>query len=165
MWRKTDNSREEMPDGSLIQERDPFTVPSTRRNPVLADVLNRLGYMERKGSGLEKIISGYEFQINYDDSKTPKFRSDRYQFTVVMPNLNYNDTQDDTQGGIQDDTQKDLKLQIMDLIQNNNKISTETMAIVLGVSVSTIKRRIKEMENIHYVGSGFSGHWEISEED
>lgn len=50
-----------MPDGSLIQERDPLTVPSTRRNPVLADVLNRLGYMERKGSGLEKIISGYEF--------------------------------------------------------------------------------------------------------
>ena len=60
-----------MPDGSLIQERDPLTVPSTRRNPVLADVLNRLGYMERKGSGLEKIISGYEFQINYDESKKP----------------------------------------------------------------------------------------------
>ena len=60
MWRKTSNSREEMPDGSLIQERDPLTVPSTRRNPVLADVLNRLGYMERKGSGFEKIISGYD---------------------------------------------------------------------------------------------------------
>lgn len=27
-----------MPDGSNIQERDPVTVPSTRRNPVLADV-------------------------------------------------------------------------------------------------------------------------------
>ena len=33
---------------------------------------------------------GYEFQINYDDTKKPIFRSDRYQFTVVMPNLNYN---------------------------------------------------------------------------
>ena len=121
--------------------------------------------MERKGSGLEKIISGYEFQINYDESKKPKFRSDRYQFTVVMPNLNYDDTQDDTQDGTQDDTQKDMKRQIMDLIRNNNKISTETMAIVLGVSVSTIKRRIKEMENVHYVGSGFSGHWEISGEE
>ena len=33
---------------------------------------------------------GYEFQINYDESKKPSFRSDRYQFTVVMPNLNYN---------------------------------------------------------------------------
>ena len=150
-----------MPGASLIQERDPLTVPSTRRNPVLADVLNRLGYMERKGSGFEKIISGYEFQINYDESKKPKFCSDRYQFTVVMSNLNYADTQDDTQ----DDTQKDMKHQITNLIRNNNKISTETMAIALGVSVSTIKRRIKEMESVHYVGSGFSGHWEISEEE
>ena len=76
-----------MPDGSLIQERDPLTVPSTRRNPVLADMLNRLGYMERKGSGFGKIISGYETQINYNKSKKPSFRSDRYQFTVVMPEL------------------------------------------------------------------------------
>ena len=78
-----------MPDGSMIQDRDPLTVASTRRNPVLADVFNRLGYMERKGSGFGKIISGYEFQINYRESKRPSFRSDRYQFTVVMPNLNY----------------------------------------------------------------------------
>ena len=33
-----------MPDGSIIQDRDPLTVPSTRRNPVLADIFNRLGY-------------------------------------------------------------------------------------------------------------------------
>lgn len=78
MWRKTANSREEMPDGSLIQERDPLMVPSTRRNPVLADIFNRLGYMERKGSGFGKIIGGYEFQINYNESKKPLFRSDRY---------------------------------------------------------------------------------------
>ena len=83
-----------MPDGSIIQDRDPLTVPSTRRNPVLADIFNRLGYMERKGSGFGKIIGGYEFQINYDESKKPSFRSDRYQFTVVMPNLNYNVPQD-----------------------------------------------------------------------
>ena len=51
-----------MPDGSIIQDRDPLTVPSTRRNPVLADVLNRLGYMERKGSGFGKIISDMSFR-------------------------------------------------------------------------------------------------------
>ena len=54
-----------MPDGSMIQDRDPLTVPSTRRNPVLADVFNRLGYMERKGSGFGKILNGYKTQINY----------------------------------------------------------------------------------------------------
>lgn len=68
-----------MPDGSNIQERDPVTVPSTRRNPVLADVFNRLGYMERKGSGFAKILDNYAFQVNYTDEKKPYFRSDRYQ--------------------------------------------------------------------------------------
>ena len=58
-----------IPDGSVIHDRDPLTVPSTRRNPVLADVFNRLGYMERKSSGFGKIISGYEFQINYSEGK------------------------------------------------------------------------------------------------
>ena len=99
-----------MPDGSLIQERDPLTVPSTRRNPVLADVLNRLGYMERKGSGFGKIISGYEFQINYSSDKRPSFRSDRYQFTVVMPNLNYDVPRNVPQNGTQDGTQDKITL-------------------------------------------------------
>ena len=58
-----------MPDGSMIQDRDPLTVPSTRRNPVLADVFNRLGYMERKGSGFGKILNGYKAQINYTEDK------------------------------------------------------------------------------------------------
>lgn len=146
-----------MPDGSMIQDRDPLTVPSTRRNPVLADVFNRLGYMERKGSGFGKIISGYEFQINYSEGKRPTFRSDRYQFTVVMPNLNYNVPQDVPQDK--------LDMQILDLIRKDNKISTEKMAIALGVSSKTIKRHIKEMDNVCYVGRGFSGHWEITDKE
>ena len=146
-----------MPDGSIIQDRDPLMVPSTRRNPVLADVFNRLGYMERKGSGFGKIISGYEFQINYSEGKRPTFRSDRYQFTVVMPNLNYNVPQDVPQDK--------LDMQILDLIRKDNKISTEKMAIALGVSSKTIKRHIKEMDNVCYVWRGFSGHWEITDKE
>lgn len=78
-----------MADGVQIQDRDPLTVPSTRRNPLLADIFNRLGYMERKGSGFEKIINGYEFQVTFDESKKPRFYSDRSQFRIIMPNLNY----------------------------------------------------------------------------
>lgn len=154
-----------MPDGSMIQDRDPLTVPSTRRNPVLADVFNRLGYMERKGSGFGKIISGYEFQINYSEGKRPTFRSDRYQFTVVMPNLNYNVPQDVPQGVPQGVPQDKLDAQILDLIRKDSKISTEKMAIALGVSSKTIKRHIKEMDNVCYVGRGFSGHWEITDKE
>ena len=132
--------------------------------------------MERKGSGLEKIISGYEFQINYDESKKPKFRSDRYQFTVVMPNLNYtvgnvpqnvprNVPQDVPQDVPRNILQDKLDSQIISLIQKNNKISTEKIAMILGVSSKTIKRHIKEMDHVNYIGRGANGHWEISEEE
>ena len=117
--------------------------------------------MERIGSGFGKIISGYEFQINYNKSKKPSFRSDRYQFTVVMPNLNYDVPQDVPQGVPQDK----LDVQIIDLIHKDNKISTEKIAVALGVSSKTIKRHIKEMDNVTYVGSGFSGHWEIKDNE
>ena len=158
-----------MPDGSMIQDRDPLTVPSTRRNPVLADVFNRLGYMERKGSGFGKIIGGYEFQINYNETKRPSFRSDRYQFTVVMPNLNYSGTQDGTQDGTQINVCKSDKEyiinQIKKLIKKDNKISTEKMSVALGISVRTIKRRIKENNEIQFIGRGSNGHWEIQKKE
>ena len=157
-----------MPDGSLIQERDPLTVPSTRRNPVLADVLNRLGYMERKGSGLEKIISGYEFQINYNDTKKPIFRSDRYQFTVVMSNLNYDVPQNVTTNVTSDVTtnvtKDNLDDQILRLIRKDSRISTRKMAERAGVNVRTINRHLKKMDHVNYIGRGSNGHWEISEE-
>lgn len=154
-----------MPDGSMIQDRDPLMVPSTRRNPVLADVFNRLGYMERKGSGFGKIIGGYEFQINYDESKKPSFRSDRYQFTVVMPNLNYNVPQDVPQDVPRNVPQKKesnpLEIQILNMIKKDNKISTEKMAMTLGISSKTVKRHIKDIGIVRFVGRGSNGHWEI----
>lgn len=123
----------------------------------LADVFNRLGYMERKGGGFGKILNGYKAQINYTEDKRPTFRSDRYQFTVVMPNLNYSVPQDVSQDVAQDD----LDAKIIALIKRDNKISTEKMGIMLGVSTRTVLRRIKKLDNVHYIGRGFSGHWEI----
>ena len=90
-----------------------------------------------------------------------------------MPNLNYNalqsgtqdSTQDSTQDGTQDGTQDDLSMKIKSLIQKDNKISTEKMSMVLGTSIRTIKRRIKEMQDVCFVGHGFHGHWEITERE
>ena len=107
--------------------------------------------MERKGSGFGKIIGGYEFQINYDESKKPSFRSDRYQFTVVMPNLNYNVPQDVPQDVPRNVPQKkesnSLDIQILNMIKKDNKISTEKMAMTLGISSKTVKCHIKDIDD------------------
>lgn len=78
-----------MADGTRIQERDISNVSSTRRNPVLADVFARLGYMERQGSGFKKITEAYYTAHNYRAELEPKFYSDASSFQVTLYNLNY----------------------------------------------------------------------------
>lgn len=78
-----------MADGTRIQERDITNISSTRRNPVLADIFGRLGYMERQGSGFKKITEAYYAAHNYRAELEPKFYSDVTSFQVTLYNLNY----------------------------------------------------------------------------
>ena len=79
-----------MADGTRVQERDISNISSTRRNPVLADIFGRLGYMERQGSGFKKITEAYYAAHNYRAELEPKFYSDSVSFQVTLYNLNYN---------------------------------------------------------------------------
>lgn len=66
------------------------------------------------------------------------------------------------QGGTQDGTQiADLRTWIETQIRTNPNITTESLSQMAGVSVRTIKRRMANMKSVRYVGSGYSGHWEI----
>ena len=85
-----------MADGTRIQERDIANISSTRRNPVLADVFARLGYMERQGSGFKKITEAYYAAHNYRAELEPKFYSDGTSFQVTLYNLNYGQTTGET---------------------------------------------------------------------
>ena len=70
-----------------------------------------------------------------------------------------NVTQDGTQGGTQDE---DLCKWIEEQIINNPKITTEELAQKSEKGVRTIKRYLAKMPHIKYIGSGYSGHWEIT---
>lgn len=71
--------------GGTIQEYDVYNIRSMRRNPVIADLFHRMKYMERRGSGLKKIISETEMLPGY---KT-EFSSTAMDFKVTFKNLNY----------------------------------------------------------------------------
>ena len=162
-----------MVSGISLKGKDMLKIPSKRRNPILADIFSRLKYMERRGSGFKKILADYEEQVEFDETKMPVFEADYDDFTLTLYNLNYvanylaetnrveDGTQDGTQGGTQGGTQENIQTKIFDMIKENEKISTSDIAIKLGISVRTVKRRIKQMPNVSYIGSGYSGHWEI----
>ena len=78
-----------MMDGSLVQDLNTDTVPSKRRNPVIADVFSKMNYMERRGSGFKKIKADYHRAVNFREVLEPQFYSDRTNFIVTLFNLNY----------------------------------------------------------------------------
>ena len=70
--------------------------------------------------------------------------------------------QDVPQGGTQgDDIDKWIEYQVAVY----PKITTEELALRIGVTSKTIKRRIAKMPHIVYVGSGYSGHWEVRKKE
>ena len=90
-----------MYDGSLIQELDIENVPSIRRNPIVADIFNRLNFSERQGSGLRKIQEEVSHLYGYTADDAPGFLSAPSAFHVVMKNMNYDLRSASTQGSTQ----------------------------------------------------------------
>ena len=141
-------------------------IPTVRRNPVIADIFAQLGYMERKGLGMGKIINPIKALPYFEERMLPTFFSDCAQFTVTFPNMilawqeshsgmeaNIMENDDVTQGGTQDD---DLDKWIEYQVAVFPKITTEELASLSGKGLRTIKRRIAKMPHIVYVGSGYS---------
>lgn len=73
-----------MIDGTQIQNLEIGKVPSMRRNTIISDVFSRLHYMDRRGSGLSRIMESYN-----DFMEKPRFLSDESSFTVIFPNKGY----------------------------------------------------------------------------
>ena len=76
------------------------------------------------------------------------------------------DTQSDTQDGTQGVTQEDtLDEKIEKAIKENLNVTTEDLAKQFGVTSMTIKRHLAKMLHIRYVGSSYSGHWEVLDKE
>ena len=70
-----------MMNGRRVQDMDIRHIPSMRRNQVISDVLSRLGFMERRGSGIDRILNSY-----VEVAQKPTFYSDSDFFIVTLPN-------------------------------------------------------------------------------
>jgi len=136
-----------MYDGGVVQNEDILNIPSKRRNPVIADVFQRLGYMERRGSGFKKIYSAY----NGDMTKI-KFYSNINDFKVILYNENYTRKITADKPPITVDkppiTKWDLENLIIEYLQKNeyitNKIVKEKFDIKDTKSKVTLRKLVSE---------------------
>ena len=125
-------------------------------------MLRMIGYGENIGSGFPLILSAW----NEKHWIKPELieQTELMQVKLILHVLN----ESDTQGVPQDDTQGDtqglnLDNWIENEIVNNPKITTEELARLSGKSIITIKRHLAKLKHINYIGSGYSGRWEITQ--
>jgi len=168
-------------DGTLIQNRKIDEVPSSRRNPVLADVFAQLNYMEKRGSGLRKICNESAKLPGYTTKLEPRFKSEATVFFTEIINVNWHEPQNgesnerEEVGDVIENVTEEVgnvteirRRKILDLIRNNNKISTFEIASEMKVTRRTIARDIiflKDKNIISRIGPDKGGHWKINQDN
>ena len=70
----------------LVREKNIASIIPRRRNEVICSVLEMCRYMEKKGSGFDKIEEDYQ---GWDEKHQPYISSDAASFTLALPDLTY----------------------------------------------------------------------------
>ena len=70
--------------GQTVQDLSVEEIASDRRNPILADVMAQLDYMEKRGSGLKRICNETKALDGYKDALKPVFKSTTSQFMTII---------------------------------------------------------------------------------
>jgi ATP-dependent DNA helicase RecG len=70
--------------GMLIQELGIADISSERHNPILANVMAQLDYMEKRGSGLTRICDETKAWGGHRDELKPKFNSTPTLFQTII---------------------------------------------------------------------------------
>ena len=127
-------------------------------NPLIANVLYSTTYIENWGSGVKRIMESC--QKRGVIAPTWSINGGFVVVTFIRPGKDVTQgvTQDVTQGVTQEDN---LDGKIEKAIKDNPNVTTKDLAKLFGITSMTIKRHIAKMPHIHYVGSGYSGHWEV----
>lgn len=146
---------------------------SQRRNQLVCDIFSRLDFMERRGSGIKKILLAYE-----NDEKKPKFEIIGDVFIVTFysrlyRNVERNDDNVDT--NVERNVERKIKgkypelsnisIDILNLLEKNKYLKQDEIAEKLNKAPNTIYRNIKVLKDmgiIERVGSTKKGYWRIN---
>ena len=151
-----------MYNGLLIQNLDIADVSSERRNPILANVMAQLDYMEKRGSGLTCICNETKVLDGYKDELKPVFKSTPTQFQTII----YATTDTQNVGDMSETKLTERQQKILKLIKESPTITGKQMSETLSVSQRTIERdlsTLRKMGVLKREGKDNNGVWLVLE--
>lgn len=153
-----------MYNGMLIQDLDIADVSSERRNPILANVMGQLDYMEKRGSGLTRICNETKALDGYRDELKPVFKSTPTQFqTIIFASTNMINV-GDNDGDVSEMKITERQQNILNLIKESLTISGRQMSEILSVSQRTVERDLSVLQKkgvLRHKGKDNDGSWQI----
>jgi len=135
-----------MYNGMLIQDLDIADVSSERRNPILANVMAQLDYMEKRGSGLTRICNETQALDGYKDELKPVFKSTPTQFQTIIFASSDKQNVGDFVGDMSETKLTERQQKILNLIKESPTISAKQMSETLSVTTRTIERDLSMMK-------------------
>ena len=153
-----------MYNGMLIQNLDIADVSSERRNPILANVMAQLDYMEKRGSGLTRICNETKALEGYKDELKPVFKSTPTQFQTIIFASTDTPNVGDNVGDMSETKLTERQHQILNLIKESPTITGKQMSETLSVSQRTIERDLSTLQKIGVLkreGKDNNGVWII----
>ena len=153
-----------MYNGMLIQDLDIADVSSERRNPILANVMAQLDYMEKRGSGLTRICNETQALDGYKDELKPVFKSTPTQFQTIIFASSDNQNVGDFVGDMSETKLTERQQKILNLIKESPTISAKQMSETLSVTTRTIERDLSLMKKAGVLkreGKDNNGVWII----
>jgi ATP-dependent DNA helicase RecG len=154
-----------MYNGMLIQDLDIADVSSERRNPILANVMAQLDYMEKRGSGLTRICNETKALEGYRDELKPMFKSTPTQFqTTIFASTDMKNVGDNVGEQIGSKL-TERQCNILNIIKESPTISGRQMSEMLSVSQRTIERDLSYLQNngiLKHEGRDNDGTWVIT---
>ena len=137
-----------MYNGMLIQDLDIADVSSERRNPILANVMAQLDYMEKRGSGLTRICNETKALEGYKDELKPVFKSTPTQFQTIIFASSDTPNVGDHDGDVSEMKLTERQQKILNLIKESPTITGRQMSETLSVSQRTIERDLSALQKI-----------------
>ena len=153
-----------MYNGMLIQDLDIADVSSERRNPILANVMAQLDYMEKRGSGLTRICNETKALDGYKDELKPVFKSTPTQFQTIIYATSDTQNVGDHDGDMSETKLTERQQKILNLIKESPTITGKKMSETLSVSQRTIERDISSLRKIGILkreGKDNDGTWVV----
>lgn len=153
-----------MYNGALIQDLDISDVSSERRNPILANVMAQLDYMEKRGSGLLRIYKETKALDGYREELQPIFKSTPTQFQTIIFALSGSSNVGDIDGDINEAKITERQQIILNIIKESPTITGRQMSEILSVSQRTVERDLSYLQKhgmLKHIGKDNNGIWVI----